>query len=222
MDTDLKQLRIDREARRSQEGKPIAKLAAIAIPVGLLAVAASVGYQKVNAAVPVQVAEVQSPVAASAAGQQVVLSATGYIIAAHKIEVASKVNGRGAWIGVDKGDTVQAGQTLVRLEDDEYRAQLAQQKGQLANLLARLDEIQNGSRPEEIEKSRADVNAAKADLSNAKATLERTRQLVQDGVLSKQSLDDAQAKFDGSEAKVASLQRTLDLAVLGPRKEQKE
>src|SRR5438309_472411 len=88
--------------------------------------------------------------------------------------------------------------------------------------IARLAEIQNGSRPEEIEKSRADVNAAKADLSNAKATLERTRQLVQDGVLSKQSLDDAQAKFDGSEAKVASLQRTLDLAVLGPRKEQKE
>src|SRR4051812_27253545 len=222
MDTELKQLRIDREARRTQDSKPIAKLAAIAVAIGLLAVAVSVGYQKLNAAVPVQVTEVQSPVAASAAGQQVVLSATGYIIAAHKIEVASKVNGRVAWIGVDKGDKVQAGQTLVRLEDDEYRAQLAQQKGQLANLLARLDEIQNGSRPEEIEKSRADVNAAKADLSNAKATLERTRQLVQDGVLSKQSLDDAQAKFDGSEAKVASLQRTLDLAVLGPRKEQKE
>src|SRR5579875_3209377 len=33
-------------------------------------------------------------------------------------------------------------------------------------------------------------------------------------------LDDAQSKYDGDIAKVASLQRTLDLAVLGPRKEE--
>src|SRR5579875_3607799 len=33
-------------------------------------------------------------------------------------------------------------------------------------------------------------------------------------------LDDAQSKYDGDIAKVASLQRTLDLSVLGPRKEE--
>ncbi len=157
---------------------------------------------------------------ASSAGQQVILTATGYIIAAHKIEVASKVNGRVAWIGVDKGDHVKAGQILVRLEDDEYRAQVTQQQGQLANLEAKLQEDENGSRPEEIEKARADVNESKADLNDAKASLDRTRQLVSEGVLAKQSLDDAQAKYDGDAAKVASLQRTLDLAVLGPRKEE--
>src|SRR5205807_8032557 len=104
--------------------------------------------------------------------------------------------------------------------NDEYRAQLAQQKGQLANLRARLAELQNGSRPEEIQKARADVNQAKADMANAKVTLDRTQSLVSQGVLSKQALDDAQGKYDGNEAKVASLQRTLDLSVLGPRKEQ--
>src|SRR5436309_586945 len=145
MDTELKRLRIDKDARRSQDSKPTAKLIVIAVVIGLLAVGVSVAYQKINAATPVQVTEVQSPVAASAAGEQVILTATGYIIAAHKIEVASKVNGRVAWIGVDKGDKVQAGQVLVRLEDDEYRAQLAQQKGQLANLQARLEELKNGS-----------------------------------------------------------------------------
>src|SRR5438874_1956043 len=46
------------------------------------------------------------------------------------------------------------------------------------------------------------------------------KRLLDSGVLAKQSLDDAQAKYDGDVAKVASLQRTLDLAVLGPRKEQ--
>jgi HlyD family secretion protein len=149
-----------------------------------------------------------------------VLSATGYIIAAHKIEVASKVNGRVAWIGVDKGDKVQAGQVLVRLEDAEYRAQVQQEQGQLANLQAKLAELEHGSRPEEVQKARADVEQAKADLADSKATLDRTRQLVQEGVLSRQALDDAQAKYDGDIAKVASLQRTLDLSVLGPRKEE--
>src|SRR3954447_4422266 len=222
METDLKRLRIDRDARRTQEPKPIRKLLALAAVIGLLAVVAALAYQRITAPVPVHAVEVQPPSAASAAGEETILTATGYIIAAHKIEVASKVNGRVASINVDKGDKVQAGQVLVRLENDEYRAQLAQQKGQLENLEARLAEIKNGSRPEEIEKARADVAEAAADLNNAKISLNRTRELVRQGVFSPQSLDDAEAKYKSSESRVASLQRTLDLALLGPRSEQRD
>ncbi len=220
METELKSLRIDRTARRSREPKPILKLVLIAVVLAAAAVGALFAYEKINAATPVQVVQVQSPMSASAAGEQAVLTATGYIIAAHKIEVASKVNGKVAWIGVDKGDKVKAGQELVRLEDNEYRAQLLQEQGQLANLQAKLEELVNGSRPEEIAKARADTDEARADLADAKVSLDRTRQLVAQGVLAKQSLDDAQAKYDGDAAKVASLQRTLDLSVLGPRKEE--
>ena len=223
METELKGLRIDRTARREREPKPILKFVLLSIVIGVAAVGAVLGYEKLNAAVPVQVVQVPSPMAASSSSpgdQQVVLSATGYIIAAHKIEVASKVNGRVAWIGVDKGDRVRAGQILVRLEDDEYRAQVQQQKGQLANLEAKLAEAQHGSRPEEVAKAKADVSQSKADAANAKVTLDRTQELVKEGVLAKQSLDDAQAKFDGFEAKVNSMQRTADLAVLGPRSEE--
>ncbi len=187
METELKSLRIDRTARRQREPKPVLKLVVLAIIIGIAAVAAVLGYEKLNAAVPVQVVQVQSPMSASAAGEQVILTATGYIIAAHKIEVASKVNGKVAWISVDKGDKVQAGQVLVRLEDDEYRAQVEQQQGQFANLEAKLREDQNGSRPEEVEKARADVNQARADLEDAKTSLDRTKQLVSEGVLAKQA-----------------------------------
>ena len=169
-----------------------------------------------------QTVQVQSPMAASSAGEQTILSATGYIIAAHKIEVASKVNGRVASINVDKGDKVTASQILVRLEDDEYRAQVRQQQGQLASLQAKLQEALNGSRPEEVEKARADVGQSKADLENSRVSLGRTRQLVSEGVMSKQALDDAQAKYDSDSAKMGSLQRTLDISVLGPRKEEIE
>jgi len=222
MEAELKRLRIDREARRTKEPKPIGKMVGIAAAIGLLAVVAAVMFGRLTAAVPVHAVRVPSPRATSGGNEEPILTATGYIIAAHKIEVASKVNGRVASINVDKGDKVRAGQVLVRLEDDEYRAQLAQQQGQLQNLEARLAEIKNGSRPEEIEKARADVAEAAADLNNAKVSLDRIRELVRQGVLSRQSLDDAEAKFKSSESRVASLQRTLDLALLGPRTEQRD
>jgi HlyD family secretion protein len=220
METELRNLRIEREARRSREGNPLVKWGVIAALVVAVTTAGLFAYSKLTAPLPVKVVRVQSPVAASAAGEQTILTATGYIVAAHKIEVASKVVGRVAWIGVEKADKVKAGQVLVRLEDDEYRAQLQQQKGQLTNLQARLAELEHGSRPEEIAKARADVNQAHADLENYKITLDRTRALANDGVMAKQALDDAQARYDGALAKVNSLQRTLDLAVLGPRREQ--
>ncbi len=221
MQTDLHNLKIDRTARRpASDSNPLVKWGLIALVVIAALAGAGFAYKKLTAPTPVQLVRVQSPMSASSTGEQTILSATGYIIAAHKIEVASKVNGRVLWIGVEKADHVKAGQVLVRLEDDEYRAQLQQATGQLQNLEARLAELNNGSRPEEIAKAKADVEQAKADAENSKVTLDRTKALVKEGVISKQALDDAQAKYDGNIAKMNSLQRTLDLSVLGPRKEE--
>ena len=158
-------------------------------------------YGKLNAATEVDVVRVHAPRVSAMGGgaeQVIILNATGYIIAAHKIELAAKVVGKVAWIGVDKGDKVKQGQVLVRLEDDEYRAHLLEAKGQLNTLKARLAELENGSRPEEVAKSKADLEQAKADLENARVTLSRTKQLVADKVSAKQALDDAQARYDGA------------------------
>ena len=72
-----------------------------------------------------------------------VLSATGYVVAHHKIAVGAKVMGRVAWIGVEKGDKVQEGQVLVRLEDNEFRAQVNQARANLASAQARLDQLRS-------------------------------------------------------------------------------
>jgi HlyD family secretion protein len=220
METELKSLRIDRANRPASASKPIMRYVVIAVVCAVVLVGAVVAYQKATAAVPVRVVQAQSAMNAAAAGDPVILTVTGYIVAAHKIEVASKVVGRVAWIGVEKGDKVQAGQVLVRLEDTEYRAQVQQQEGQLTMLQAKLQELKNGSRPDEIAKARADVAEAEADMEDAQVSLDRTKQLAGDGVLAKQLLDDAQAKYDGDAAKVVSLQRTANLALLGPRQEE--
>jgi HlyD family secretion protein len=221
METDLHSLKIDRSARREPESHPARRWILVSLIVVVLAGGAAFSYRAVTAPLEVTSVHVAAPSATSeGGGHQTILSATGYIVAAHTIEVASKVNGRVLWIGVEKADKVKAGQVLVRLEDVEYRAQLQQATGQLQNLEARLAELVNGSRPEEIARAKADVEQAKADLENAKVTLDRTAALTKEGVMARQSLDDAQAKYDSAAAKVNSLQRTLDLLVVGTRKEQ--
>lgn len=220
MDDELKGLQIDRSKRRSAAPKHKGGWIAAAVVV-LLALGAwrFISTQLINAAPLVETVRVKA-VSQASAPEGVVLNATGYIVAAHRIELAAKVIGKVKWIGVDKGDKVKQGQVLVRLEDDEYQAQLTQARGQLANLQAKLDEAVHGSRPEEIAQALANYNSAKADLDDARVTLNRDKQLVADNLMPQQSLDDAQARYDSAVHKADSLQKAYDLVKLGPRQEE--
>lgn len=149
-----------------------------------------------------------------------VLTAGGYIIAHHKIQLGSKVVGKVAWIGVEKGDAVKRGQLLVRLEDQEYRARVNEAQSTLLGAEERLRELENGSRPQEIARSRADMSLAEANLRNAQVTLERTERMVKEGLLPQQNLDDARARYDVAKAQVESANKSLDLFQVGPREEQ--
>jgi HlyD family secretion protein len=221
METELKSLQIDRSKKRGEEPSPWAVRWIIAgITLFVLLGAARFIYGKLNTATEVDVVRVRATSQLSGGEGNVILNATGYIVAAHKIELAAKVIGKVASIGVDKGDKVKADQVLVRLEDDEYRANLLSATGNLATLQARLAEAEHGSRPEEIAKAKADVDQARADQENASVTLDRTRALVSDRVLAKQAVDDAQARYDSAAAKVTSLERAHELVRLGPRQEQ--
>ena len=218
---DLQSLRIDRTARTGGEGEPLAWarryiLVGIALLVVLGVVATA--YRLFSRETP-EVEVVRASAQNSDIGG-VVLSASGYIVAHHKINLNSKVTGRVKWIGVEKGDKVKEDQILVRLEDDEFRAQYEQARGAAENARAYLEELQHGSRPEEIQQSEHNLNEARAMLTNDKIILDRTRGLTSQGVLSKQALDDATAKFEADQQRVNSLERGFQLTKIGPRQEE--
>ncbi|MGA2143984.1 MAG: efflux RND transporter periplasmic adaptor subunit [Bryobacteraceae bacterium] len=220
MDAELKSLKIDRGKRRSANGgRRTAWIVATVVLLALVVGGWSLIGSRLNPPADVTIARVRA-VSAGSVPQGVVLNATGYIVAAHKIELAAKVIGKVKWIGVDKGDRVAENQVLVRLEDEEYQAQLQEARGQLANLEARLAQAMHGSRPEEIAQALANLNSAKADLDNAKVTLDRDRDLVKEGLMGKQALDDAQGRYDGAVHKVDSFDKSYVLAKLGPRQEE--
>src|SRR6202142_1689124 len=217
---DLQSLRIDRSAAPPEgEGSPWARrYIIIGIAVVLLLGLGTLGYRLFGADAP-EVEVTRASVESSEVGGTI-LSATGYIVAHHQISVNSKVTGRVKWIGVEKGDKVTEGQVLVRLEDDEFRAQYDQAKGAAENARAYLEELQNGSRPEEIQQAQHNLDEARATLVNDKLTLDRTKELSAGGVVSRQALDDATAKFDSDQQRVNSLEKAFQLMKIGPRQEE--
>ena len=219
---DLQSLRIDRSQREDSQGEP-PKWASRYI-LGGIAVVVSLGLVAlVYRLVSPSAAEVEVVRAATEGGGDVggvVLSAGGYIVAHHKINVNSKVTGRVKWIGVEKGDKVKEDQVLVRLEDDEFRAQYDQARGAVENARAYYEELQHGSRPEEVQQAQHNLDEARATAANDKITLDRTRELYGQGVLSKQSLDDATAKYESDQQRMNSLNQAFTLSKLGPRAEE--
>jgi HlyD family secretion protein len=151
-----------------------------------------------------------------------VLVASGYIVAHHKIELSSKIMGKVAWVGVEKGDLVKKDQVLVRLEDPEYKANLLQAKGNLDAMIAAHDKMKNGSRPEEIDRARALMNQAGASMRVAKVQLDRSASLAREDLISKSNLDNAQATYDTAKGNYESLVKTYDLARIGNRAEDVE
>src|SRR6266404_761380 len=218
---DLRSLRID-HSLRDGGGEPPAWsrrfiLGGIAVVVllGLVALA----YRFLASGAP-EVEVARATAEGSDVAGSTVLSASGYIVAHHKISVNSKVTGRVAWIGVEKGDKVKEGQVLVRLEDQEFRAQYEQARGVVESYKARLLQLEHGSRPEEIQQAEHNFSEARATAMNDKANLERVRNLFAQGVTSNQNLDDAGAKYDASQQRINSLEQSFQLAKLGPRSEE--
>src|ERR1700728_2538226 len=218
---DLQSLRIDRSERGSSNGEPPAwarRYIVIGIAVVAVLSVSALAYRLLSRDVPE--VEVTRASAENSDVGGTVLSATGYIVAHHTINVNSKVTGRLAWIGVEKGDKVKEGQVLVRLEDEEFRASYDQAKGALDNGRAYLEELEHGSRPEEIQEAQHNLDEARATLVNDKLTLDRTKELSSAGVVSRQALDDATAKFDSDQQKVNSLDKASQLMQIGPRPEE--
>src|SRR2546427_5367855 len=120
---DLQSLRIDRSAK-SGEGEP-APWAKRYIIIGISIVAllslSALMYRLLAADAPE--VEVARAAAENSDLGGVVLSATGYIVAHHKINVNSKVTGRGKRVCGERGEKVRERQVRVGLEDDEFRAQ---------------------------------------------------------------------------------------------------
>jgi HlyD family secretion protein len=166
-----------------------------------------------------------------------------------QVELPFNNSERIAEVLVQEGDRVRRGQVLARLDTGRLEPQVAQAEAQAAaqrQIVARLHSgsrpeeiaqaeaqaaaqrqvvtrLRNGSRPEEIAQARANVESAKADAANARRQYERIKAALEGSAgraVSQQDVDTAKVTWDVAEAKLMVNQKTLALAVAGPRQEE--
>jgi HlyD family secretion protein len=136
-----------------------------------------------------------------------------------QVNLAFKVAGRIASLGVDEGDRVEAGQVLASLEKSYFEDDLAQARAQCGQAEANLAKMEAGSRPEDIAQARAVVAEREATLANAQITLERAQRLLQTEAGTRRSFDDAQAAQREAAARLNSARQALRLQEVGFRQE---
>ncbi|TWT61695.1 efflux RND transporter periplasmic adaptor subunit [Rubinisphaera italica] len=139
-----------------------------------------------------------------------------------QVELAINGNERIGELLVEEGDRITKGDLLAKLDSERLEYAVERAKAIVESQRQVVARLEAGSRPEEIAKARADVAAAKALATDTKRTYERITRLRERDAVTQQELDDARAAYDSAEAQVKARQAELDLAVAGPRKEDKD
>ena len=136
-----------------------------------------------------------------------------------QVQLAFNGSERIAQMFVKEGEAVRKEQLLATLDTVRLSHNVELQQAQLASQYQVVTRLEAGSRPEEISKAQADVEAARIDAGNAAGTCQRQMELVEKHFVSKQQADNACAAADAAKAKYHSAQESLRMVQLGPRKE---
>jgi len=121
----------------------------------------------------------------------------------HIIPILPKVGGYVVDVRTDENRPVKAGDTLVVLDDRDYKARLAQAEADLAVALAG---VSNRAR---VGQAEAQVAQAQAQAEKAHADLERIKPLAEKDIVPKQALDAAEAAARAADAALAAAQAAL-------------
>src|SRR5213083_79850 len=121
----------------------------------------------------------------------------------HIVPILPKVGGFVTEIRVDENQRVRMGDTLIVLDDRDYRVRLAQAEADLAVALAG---VSNRTR---VGQAEAQVEQAQANALKAHADLDRLRPLAEQDIVSKQQLDAAEAAARAADAALAAAQAAL-------------
>lgn len=138
------------------------------------------------------------------------------------VRVSGKLMGRVEEIYVHEGDSVHAGDTLVRIHSAIAEAQLQEAQAMQDVARAQDKKIDAGTRSQIIQAARDLVNQAQASVNITKKTYERMQNLYSEGVISEQKRDEAKAAYDAAVAALGAAKSQLSLAQSGAQKEDKE
>ncbi len=163
-----------------------------------------------------------TPVIATPVVQQTVTAAqtfVGSVLPVKRATIGSAVDGRVVECPIDEGDRVEAGQKLAQLLTATISLELAAAEGELDFRRQALAELENGTRPEEVEQARARMAGALARKAYQISRRDRLTSLQKRNAVSEEEFEEAQALAIEAEQNYAQAKAAHELAVAGPRAE---
>jgi HlyD family secretion protein len=141
-------------------------------------------------------------------------------IEATEVDVRSEVGGKVVALHFDEGDRVRRGDILAEIDHEKLDYQLLQAKERLRETEARLALAVEGFRDEEVQKAREFVLETEIQLQDAEREYRRLQKLHDQGVVSPEMKDKAEAAFKSAQKRVEMAKRDYEIAIEGSRKEE--
>jgi HlyD family secretion protein len=140
------------------------------------------------------------------------ISAVGRIEGASlELELRPELAGRIAEVLVREGQTVEAGAVLLRLDDRQYRQEVALAEAELALSRAQLERLVNGAHKQQRLEAAALYQAKVAELKQAEADWRRVQDLRRSKVVSQQEVDDKWARLSSLQKEVEAAKARVEL-----------
>ncbi len=149
--------------------KGMKKLGAIALVVVILLGFGAIGYGIMGRRKPKTDPIAELTVAVEFQNRTVRIQASGTVQPIQSVNLSPKDAGRLEQLRVEQGDRVEAGEIVAIMESKDTSARLVQARARLNRAEARLRELENGNRGEDIAQARARLAQAEASLSELQA-----------------------------------------------------
>ena len=141
-------------------------------------------------------------------------------IEAHESDLSFKVQGRIKELPVEEGQWVERGTVLARLDDDDYRQQVATNEANQKLRMAQLELTQAGSRTQDIKAAQQSMLDAEADLELKKSDVQRKEDLYKKDAISAETRDIAITALKRARAAYERSKQLYEEVAEGNRKEQ--
>jgi HlyD family secretion protein len=134
--------------------------------------------------------------------------------------LAASVAGRLQHLPISRGQDVQAGELLFSLENQPESFAVQEAESKMLSAKAKLEDLQKGQRPSELEVLKAKKSQAQTDLTLSEKEAVRVETLLKQNLIQKESVDVARANVQRNKAKLTEIEAQLQTAHLGSREDQ--
>ena len=148
------------------------------------------------------------------------VTVVGSVVPVRTSVVASGANGLVETFHIEVGDYVRENQPLSELRIKTTDLVIAEARAVLDERQRELDELDAGSRQEDIEEGLAKMKATEAVMRNMAKKMTRSRSLLNRGAINQDEYDDALQNDEGSRQTFRAAKASYDKIVAGPRREE--